>query len=82
MYKDKDMTVQTIEIDISHEFPLETLQEITNQYNLKSEVISVNGPAGGNPLISLTGTRNHLSSFLMTEYLNDIDDVELYLNRE
>jgi len=72
------MNIQTIEIDIDHN-SLSDLPKIAHKYNLDYKIIQENGPAGGNPFISLTGQKSYLSSFLVNEYC-DVNDLTLYLS--
>jgi hypothetical protein len=72
------MTTQTIQIDIDHN-SLGTTPAVAKQYDLQFTLVKLDGPAGGNPLIELTGTTQKLISFLTTHYC-DADDVSLYLN--
>lgn len=71
------MNIQTIEIDIDHN-SLSDLPKIAHKYNLDYKIIQENGPAGGNPFISLTGQKSNLSLFLVNEYC-DPEDISGYV---
>ena len=72
------MTTQTIQIDIDHN-SLGDAPATANKYDLQFTLIELIGPAGGNPLIELSGTTQNLSSFLATHYC-DSSDVSHFLN--
>lgn len=45
------------------------------------EVIDPHGPGGGTPVVELSGERDHLRHWLITEYTNgDVADAEYYLD--
>ena len=49
---------------ISHEFPLHEIQPLAVQYNLIITYLNPLGPEGGNPEVTLSGSRENLLNYL------------------
>lgn len=45
---------------------------------VKINVITMNGPAGGNPLVELTGERSAIEKYIADEYAGDGEPAEFY----
>lgn len=59
-----------------------TRQDILDQirsYGLAYEILLENGPAGGNPLLELRGTREQIERYLTDVYVYDGQDLEFYI---
>lgn len=86
--EDSDKNI-TIELDVINLHNLseiaftEYISNIAKKYNLTAKVQEFNGPAGGNPLVQLTGTAQNLKTFNKEYYKMDeqefVDDyIEFY----
>lgn len=47
---------------------------------LNITVVEMNGPAGGNPLVELSGDRAAIENYIVTEYAGDGEPAEFYIN--
>lgn len=48
-------------------------------YGLTSEVLQEHGPAGGNPLVRLTGPYDNLTDYVWCEYCSDDENTAEFL---
>jgi hypothetical protein len=70
-----------IDIDIYYANLNSFLAHVSDNTNLTSIVISENGPAGGNPLVRISGTYDEITSLLAYLYPNDTDHVSYLASR-
>ena len=63
-----------IELDFSHEYSFGELLDDIQPYNLTAQIVELDGPAGGNPLLSLSGTYDNIFQYLHNAYCHDLDD--------
>ena len=69
----------TIQLDYSHEFSFGELLDDISPFNLTAQIVELCGPAGGNPLLSLTGTYDDIVSYLTQNYCEHFpDEIEYY----
>ena len=70
----------TIELDFAHTFSFGELLDNIQPYNLTAQIVELEGPAGGNPLLSLSSSnKNDIINYLKNNYLeHSPDDVEYY----
>ena len=70
------------EIDFAYDENNESLQEALKNsfdgYNVQYEVIQEHGPAGGWPVVKITGDRPMLEKWLRENYEPDGEDLDLY----
>ena len=69
----------SIELDFSYELNFGELQQMCDDYQLTPQIVEINGPAGGNPLIQLMGDKSQIISFLKNVYTVNTDDFADYL---
>ena len=72
--------IYAIELDFSHEISFGELLDDTQPYNLTAQIVELCGPAGGNPLISLSSpNKSDIVNYLSDKYLQQSpDDIEYY----
>ena len=70
----------SIELDFSHEFSFGELLDDIQPYNLTAQIIELCGPAGGNPLLSLSSpNKSDIINYLTNNYLEQMpEEVEYY----
>ena len=69
----------SIELDFSYELNFGELQQMCDDYQLTPQIVEINGPAGGNPLIQLIGDKSQIISFLKNEYVAEPSEYVIYL---
>ena len=77
------VAVQTIEADIvfeQEESREELLKEWFADYGVRFVLKTEHGPAGGNPVYSVTGTKDELEKWLRGPYNADDETVQTYLS--
>jgi hypothetical protein len=73
------MSKRTVEVDVVSE-GIEDLMNKLDADGLDPKILKWSGPAGGNPLLEITGTDNQLRDALVNECGVDAGDVdELYM---
>ena len=73
----------TIELDFSHEFSFGELLDDIQPYNLTAQIVELCGPAGGNPLLSLSSSnKSDLINYLKEQYLSEFpDELDYYMQQ-
>ena len=73
----------TIELDFSHEFSFGELLDDISPYNLTAQIVELCGPAGGNPLLSLSSTnKSDIINYLKEKYMFDCpEDVDYFADQ-
>ena len=70
--------IRTIQLDVSCEMSFNELVDWLQTHKLKGRVVELIGPAGGNPLIEVTGERDNVLN-LLEDYGLAADEVaDLY----
>ena len=53
-----------------------TIRSMEKKYNIQMKIINPNGPGGGWPVISITGAKNNVKKYLLTDYAHDPRDIK------
>lgn len=70
----------TVQVDLSTMNFLADVEEVQTMYGVKVTLVKAHGPAGGNPLVEVTGPRPHVASALLGWWHMDQDDVDDMFN--
>ena len=71
------MTNYSIQLDFSHELTFGQLLDDIHPFNLTAQIVELSGPAGGNPLISLSSTnKQNIINYLHIYCQNDPVEIE------
>ena len=73
----------TISLDFSHELTFGQLLDDIQDYYLTAQIVELCGPAGGNPLISLSSPNiSDLILYLKEKYLSEFpEDLDFYMQQ-
>ena len=66
----------SLELDWAAGIP--NLKAVCKKYGLTFKVVEEFGPAGGNPLVKISGTKDKIINFLKDDYVQDEDDLEMF----
>jgi hypothetical protein len=58
------------EIDIAWDCPIQEALDLFSKHNLAIKTFQAHGPAGGNPCLTLAGTRENLLALLTEHFTN------------
>ena len=71
------MTTYSIQLDFSHELTFGQLLDDIHPFNLTAQIVELDGPAGGNPLISLSSpNQSDIIDYLNIYCQNDPVEIE------
>ena len=66
----------SLELDWAAGIP--DLKAVCKKHGLTFKVVEEFGPAGGNPLVKVSGTKDKIINFLKDDYVQDEEDLEMF----